>query len=248
MKKVLMSIKSNLPMIGTIIVICSILIVMMCYAEKSRKEMQKGDADVCTTISMTSTGAIYTTSSTTTGDRKIETTTTTTARTTRKSTTTTTTTPMIVSVNEIVTEMPTEMPTEQQIPEPITDTYDEQEAQITQSEQSYQETLAYSESDAVLLAQLINKEASATWEGKIAVGNCVINRANINGISISDVIFQKGQFTTAYSLGYYSDTDYQAAVQVLTYGSSDTRIYFFDGNHGGVNFFYDSYHNYLYAA
>ncbi len=147
-----------------------------------------------------------------------------------------TTTEATTSQTIVVTTNPPEPVTEASIPEPYI-------------EPAPQTVGSYSESDAVLLAQLINKEASASWEGKIAVANCVVNRANVNGISIYDVIYSPGQFTTANQLGYYSDTDYQAAVQVLTYGSSDTRIYYFDGNHPGmVNYFYDSYHNFLYGA
>lgn len=104
----------------------------------------------------------------------------------------------------------------------------------------------YNESDIVLLAKLINHEASATYDGKVMVGSCVVNRMNIKGMGVSDVIFEAGQFTTAYSLTTYTDADYQAAQQVLTQGSADTRIYFFNGCHGdGLNWFYDINYNYL---
>lgn len=232
--------------VGATITLSFILIAFMCVAahfgmNTRNKANTKGD-DVCTTTTMTSTGTTSTTSSTTTS-----TSTKTTTATTTQTTTTSTTTVMNAqeSIQVIETEPVTEAPASDPAPETVSDPAPDPEPCV---EPEPQPVGNYSESDAVLLAQLINKEASATWEGKIAVGNCVINRANANGISISSVIYAPGQFTTCYSLGYYTDTDYQAAVQVLTYGSSDTRIYFFDGNHGGVNWFYDSYHNYLYAA
>lgn len=103
-----------------------------------------------------------------------------------------------------------------------------------------------SEDDVILLAKLINHEASTSYDGKVMVGSCVVNRMNINGMSVSSVIFESGQFTTAYSLSTYNDLDYQAASQVLSQGSADSRIYFFDGCHGdGLNWFYDINYNYL---
>lgn len=104
----------------------------------------------------------------------------------------------------------------------------------------------YTEDDVILLAKLINHEASATYEGKVMVGSCVVNRMNIKGMSVSGVIFESNQFTTAYNLTAYNDLDYQVAQQVLSQGSADTRIYFFDGCHGdGLNWFYDINRNYL---
>jgi hypothetical protein len=232
--------------VGATITLSFILIAFMCVAAhfgmntRSKADI-KGD-DVCTTTTITSTGMTSTTSSTTTSTK---TSTATTTQTTTTSTTTVTNVPESIQVieTEPVTEAPAPEP--QSEPQPAPDPEPQPEGEIGSAEV----ICKYSENDAVLLAQLINKEASATWEGKIAVGNCVINRANANGISISSVIYAPGQFTTAYSLGYYTDTDYQAAVQVLTYGSSDTRIYYFDGCHSDCkNWFYDSYHNYLYAA
>lgn len=103
-----------------------------------------------------------------------------------------------------------------------------------------------SEDDVILLAKLINREASASYDGKIMVGSCVVNRMNAKGVGVSDVIFEAGQFTTAYSLTTYTDTDYQAAQQVLSQGSADVRIYYFNGCHGdGLNWFYDVNYNYL---
>ena len=103
-----------------------------------------------------------------------------------------------------------------------------------------------SEDDVVLLAKLIHLESSETYEGKVAVGSCVVNRMNIKGVSLSDVIYESGQFTTAGYLSYYTDADYQAAQQVLTQGSADTRLYFFDGNHPDrKNHFRDINQNYI---
>lgn len=103
-----------------------------------------------------------------------------------------------------------------------------------------------SEDDVVLLAKLIHLESSETYEGKVAVGSCVVNRMNIKGVSLSDVIYESGQFTTAGYLSYYTDADYQVAQQVLTQGSADTRLYFFDGNHPDrKNHFRDINQNYI---
>ncbi len=104
----------------------------------------------------------------------------------------------------------------------------------------------YSEDDVILLAKLINHEASTSYDGKVMVGSCVVNRMNIKGMSVSGVIFEPNQFTTAYNLTTYNDLDYQAAQQVLSRGSVDARIYFFDGCHPDrLNWFYDINHNYL---
>lgn len=103
----------------------------------------------------------------------------------------------------------------------------------------------YSDSDTILLAQLINKEASASYDGKLAVASVVVNRSNYYGQSISDVIYAPNQFTTCYSLGYYTDTDYQAAQQVLTNGSVNNAFYF-DGCHPDcLNHFRDINNNYV---
>lgn len=227
-------------MIGATIIVTSILIGIMFFAAHLRMDTStkaSGEvSDVCTTSLMTSTSSTSTTSSTTTTTK---TTTTTTVTTTTKMTETTTS-QMTVVVTEPTTEYvepevepePTPEPTPEPIPQPV-------------EEPVYN---SYSESDAVLLAQLINKEASASYDGKVAVGSVVINRANYYGQTISQVIYAPGQFTTCYSLGYYTDTDYQAAVQVLTYGSNNSA-YFFNGCHPDcLNWFYDLNYTYLFAA
>lgn len=102
--------------------------------------------------------------------------------------------------------------------------------------------------DIILLAQLINKEASKTWEGRIAVADVVVNRMNSGywGDTISDVIYARGQFTTAKSLGYYTEEDYQAAEYVLTNGSTNTSLFYFTGGYAdGLNKFSDQNHNYI---
>ena len=220
-------------------VICILAIIaagVLCCSASRKHENQKNTKSVIEETTTVWTSATTTSSTTTTTKSSTTTTTTTTATTT--STTTTVTT--------VVTEPPTDPPTEPPAPDPQPQPQPEPQPE---PEPVYIETnYSYSESDAVLLAQLINKEASVNYSGKLAVASCVINRANINGLTISQVIYAPGQFTTAYSLGYYSQDDYNAAVEVLTNGSTDSRIYYFDGCHGGLNWFYDSYHNYLYAA
>lgn len=167
-----------------------------------------------------------------------ETTTSTTTGTTRTttSTTTTTTTTSTTTTMQTATTVPVTEPEPQ--PEPVVET------PVYTEEVNYN----YSDSDTVLLAMLIHHEASGTWEGKMGVGNCVINRMNNWGMSLSGVIYQPYQFTVASYMYTYTDTDYQVASQLLSGGATDTRIMYFDGGHGGVNWFYDSSHNYLFAA
>ena len=165
---------------------------------------------------------IQPTTITTTSTSTIATTTTTsTSRTTTTTETTTTTTTVAIPVETTVFTEPVEPETEPEI-------------------------VWSSEDDVVLLAKLIHLESSETYEGKVAVGSCVVNRMNIKGVSLSDVIYESGQFTTAGYLSYYTDADYQAAQQVLTQGSADTRLYFFDGNHPDrKNHFRDINQNYI---
>lgn len=188
-----------------------------------------------TTIS-SGTEVTTTSSTTTTAETTTSTTTSTTQTTTTTSTTTTTTSTTTTQATTTVpvTEPPAPEPEPEPQPEPVVETY----------EVNY----TYSDSDTTLLAMLIHHEASRSWEGKMAVGNCVINRMNNWGMSLSGVIYQPYQFTVASYMYTYDDTDYQVASQLLANGSTDSRIMYFDGGHGGVNWFYDSYHNYLYAA
>lgn len=176
-----------------------------------------------TTISNSTTSSTTTTSTTTT---------TTTEETTSRIETT------VVTTNQTIAAVTNSIEIEEEIP---TETEPVFEATWIKPEPTWT-----NENDIVLLAKLINHEASNSYEGKVMVGSCVVNRMNIKGFSVSDVIFEQGQFTTAYSLSTYTDLDYQAAQQVLSYGSSDTRIYYFDGCHpDGLNWFYDINRNYL---
>lgn len=169
-----------------------------------------------------------TTSCTTTTTTSTDTTSTTSSTTTSTTTTTTVATTIATTTEMIVWES-----TVQIEPEPTTAWFES-------------EPTSASEDDVILLAKLINHEASATYDGKVMVGSCVVNRMNAKGMSVSDVIFEAGQFTTAYSLTTYTDADYQAAQQVLTQGSADVRIYYFDGCHpDGLNHFRDINNNYL---
>lgn len=164
---------------------------------------------------------IQPTTITTTSTSTIATTTTSTSQTTTTTEATTTTTTVAIPVETTVFTESVELETEPEI-------------------------VWSSEDDVVLLAKLIHLESSETYEGKVAVGSCVVNRMNIKGVSLSDVIYESGQFTTAGYLSYYTDADYQAAQQVLTQGSADTRLYFFDGNHPDrKNHFRDINQNYI---
>lgn len=202
------------------------------------------DANVSSGTEATTTSSTTATMTTT----ETSTTKTTTKGTTTKQTTKATSTTIATTAQEVttepVTEPPVPEPETQPEPEPVVETPAEPEEYIGTAEVISR----YSEDDAVLLAMLIHHEASGTWDGKMAVGNCVINRMNTWGQTLSGVIYAPGQFTVASYMNTYNDTDYQAAVQLLTSGSTDTRIMYFDGGHGGVNWFYDGAHNYLYAA
>lgn len=75
--------------------------------------------------------------------------------------------------------------------------------------------------DAYLLAQIINAEAKGEpYNGKLAVGNVVMNRVNHPNFpdTIKGVIFQKGQFYPVTSGSIYdkpSDESMNAAKEVL---------------------------------
>lgn len=103
----------------------------------------------------------------------------------------------------------------------------------------------YNENDAILMAQVINKEASASYDGKLAVASVIVNRSNYFGQSITDVVYAPNQFSVVGYLGSYTDADYQAAVQVLTNGSVN-NAYYFDGGHSDcLNHFRDINNNYI---
>lgn len=99
--------------------------------------------------------------------------------------------------------------------------------------------LPYSASDAILMAQVINKESSASYEGKLAVASVIINRADYDNLSISEVVFAPNQFSVVNNLDTFTNLDYQAAIEVLTNGSVN-NAYYFDGCHeDGLNHFSD---------
>lgn len=243
--------KDRSPLIwgATIFVTLATILIICCagrFGANTNDTAKKGSEEICTTTTILTTQTTSTRSNTTTS----------TAVTSTKTTTVTTKTETASQTETVVTEVQTEPASESttaeiviQPTEPVTEPAPEPSEPVAVQEPEIQaEPLPYNESDAILLAQLINKESSIYWDGMIAVADCVINRANINGLTISQVIYAPGQFTTAYSLGYYNADNYNAAVQVLTYGSTNTAIYYFDGNHGGLNWFYDINRNYLFAA
>ena len=107
------------------------------------------------------------------------------------------------------------------------------------------EPVGYNEADAILMAQVINKEASASYDGKLAVASVIVNRSNYFGQSITDVVYAPNQFSVVYNLGSYTADDYNAAVQVLTNGSVN-NAYYFDGCHPDrLNHFRDINNNYI---
>ena len=103
----------------------------------------------------------------------------------------------------------------------------------------------YSEEDAILMAQVINKESSATYEGRLAVASVIVNRSEYNKLTIPEVVFEPNQFSVVGDLGSYTELDYKAAVEVLTNGSVN-NAYYFDGCHeDGLNHFRDIDNNYI---
>lgn len=104
--------------------------------------------------------------------------------------------------------------------------------------------ITLSESDTILLAQLINVESSDSWEGKLAVASCVVNRMNYFGTNMYDTIYMQNQFAVNH-LDHYTDTDYEAAKYVLTNGSWNTDLFYFHSNYEGTNAFSDVGGNYI---
>lgn len=163
------------------------------------------------------------------------TTTSTTATTVSSSTTSSTTTS--VETTTVWTTI-VEVPTTVQVNIAPTEPYVEPIAE-------YVEPVSYNEADAILMAQVINKEASASYEGKLAVASVIVNRSNYFGQSITDVVYAPNQFSVVYNLGSYTVDDYNAAVQVLTNGSVN-NAYYFDGCHPDhLNHFRDINNNYI---
>lgn len=105
--------------------------------------------------------------------------------------------------------------------------------------------IEYDNSDEIkFLADLINKEASTTWAGKLMVGSCVVNRMSYFNTDVYGVVYMPNQFTTAYILdGYYTDLDYQAAEYVINVGTYNPDIFFFHSAYDGTNTFLDVNYN-----
>ena len=166
----------------------------------------------------------------------------TTISTSTTSTNTSTSTSVTTTTTTAQTTLMIQPVTESQTIAVVTEAY---VAPVTEYVEPVYNNNGYSNSDTILLAQLINKEASASYDGKLAVASVVVNRSNYYGQSISDVIYAPGQFTTCYSLGYYTDADYQAAQQILTNGSVNNAFYF-DGCHPDcLNHFRDINNNFV---
>lgn len=74
--------------------------------------------------------------------------------------------------------------------------------------------------DAQLLARLIHSEAgNQCEEGKIAVGNVVLNRMNYFDRTLEDVIFENRQFCGVRTRAFLrppSEEDYNIAIRVLS--------------------------------
>lgn len=188
----------------------------------SRGTVKPVSTEEVTTVPQTTTSSIstFTTSATVT------------------STTNTTTSTLVTSASTTTSTSTTSASTTSQVTS--------SEITATTTTETEPSVASCNESDVVLLAQLINKEASVNYYGKLMVGSVVLNRANYYGISIADVIYAPNQFTTAYSLGWYSDDDYSAAQEVLSYGSVDTTAFYFTGGYADcLNHFQDFNFNYI---
>lgn len=74
---------------------------------------------------------------------------------------------------------------------------------------------AYDENDLLWLSRIIYSESgNQSLEGKIAVGNVVMNRVNSDSFpdTVYDVIFQKNQFSPASSRSIYRDPNPESVV------------------------------------
>ena len=189
---------------------------------------QSKDTDVSKIKQPTTTTEVSTTCTTST--TMSTTTTSTTSSTTTGTTTTTSTAETVLMTQPIEVNQTIAVATEPVYVEPVTEAYI---------------STGYNENDAILMAQVINKEASASYDGKLAVASVIVNRSNYFGQSITDVVYAPNQFSVVGFLGSYTDADYQAAVQVLTNGSVN-NAYYFDGGHSDcLNHFRDINNNYI---
>ena len=188
---------------------------------KQSKDTDTGVKQPTTTTEVSTTCTTSTTMSTTT--------TSTTLSTTTGTTTTTSTVETVLMTQPIEVNQTIAVVTEPVYVEPVIQN----------------EPVGYNEADAILMAQVINKEASATYDGKLAVASVIVNGSIYYGQSITDVVYAPNQFSVVYNLGSYTADDYNAAVQVLT-GGSVNNAYYFDGCHPDrLNHFRDINNNYI---
>lgn len=199
--------------------VCAVLILLLCGTGcHDSKDTDKSSVQPTTTTEVSTTCTTSTTTASTTSS-------TTTGTTTTTSTVETTLMTQPIEVNQTIA-----VATEPVYVEPVTEAYI---------------STGYNENDAILMAQVINKEASASYDGKLAVASVIVNRSNYFGQSITDVVYAPNQFSVVGYLGSYTDADYQAAVQVLTNGSVN-NAYYFDGGHSDcLNHFRDINNNYI---
>lgn len=202
--------------------VCAVSILLLCGTGcHDSKDTGKDAIQPTTTTEVSTTCTTSTTMSTTT--------TSTTSSTTTGTTTTTSTAETTLMTQPIEVNQTIAVATEPVYVEPVIQN----------------EPVGYNEADAILMAQVINKEASASYDGKLAVASVIVNRSNYYGQSISDVVYAPNQFSVVGYLGSYTTDDYNAAVQVLTSGSVN-NAYYFDGNHADrLNHFRDINNNYI---
>ena len=203
--------------------VCAVSILLLCGTGcHDSKDTDKDAIQPTTTTEVSTTCTTSTTMSTTT--------TSTTSSTTTGTTTTTSTAETVLMTQPIDVNQTIAVATEPVYVEPVTEAFI---------------STGYNENDAILMAQVINKEASASYDGKLAVASVIVNRSNYFGQSITDVVYAPNQFSVVGYLGSYTDADYQAAVQVLTNGSVN-NAYYFDGGHSDcLNHFRDINNNYI---
>jgi N-acetylmuramoyl-L-alanine amidase len=75
----------------------------------------------------------------------------------------------------------------------------------------YIEKPKYSQEDLYWMSRIVTAEArNQPYEGKVAVANVVMNRVNINGISVKEAIFSKGQFDPVRNGSIYDEPTEEA--------------------------------------
>lgn len=102
------------------------------------------------------------------------------------------------------------------------------------SQPEVQNTGGYSSEDMLWLAKIIHAEARGeSYEGKVAVGNVVINRVKASNFpnTIKGVIFQKGQFQPVRNGSVYNqpgEESIRAANESITRNIVGDSIYFYE--------------------